>query len=81
MENDNSKCSKGCLSMIELNQIYQEDCIKFMNKLKEEKISLDVIVTSPPYNINKEYGSYKDNKERDAYLKWLKDVARTSHII
>ncbi|MFZ0896387.1 MAG: hypothetical protein WAZ77_17955 [Candidatus Nitrosopolaris sp.] len=49
--------------MIELNQIYQEDCIKFMNILKEEKISVDVIVTSPPYNINKGYGSYKDNKE------------------
>ncbi len=67
--------------MIELNQIYQEDCIKFMSKLKEEKVSVDVIVTSPPYNINKEYGSYKDNKERDEYLKWLEDVARASHNI
>ncbi|MDQ6667274.1 MAG: site-specific DNA-methyltransferase [Thermoproteota archaeon] len=81
MENVNSKCYKGRLSMIELNQIYQEDCIKFMSKLKEEKVSVDVIVTSPPYNINKEYGSYKDNKERDEYLKWLEDVARASHNI
>jgi site-specific DNA-methyltransferase (adenine-specific) len=67
--------------VIELNQIYQEDCIKFMSRLKEEKISVDVIVTSPPYNINKEYGSYKDNKERDEYLKWLEDVARSCYAI
>jgi site-specific DNA-methyltransferase (adenine-specific) len=67
--------------MIELNQIYQEDCIKFMSKLKEEKISVDVIVTSPPYNIKKEYGLYKDNKERDEYLKWLEDVARASYTV
>ncbi len=67
--------------MIELNQIYQEDCIKFMDRLKQEKISVDVIVTSPPYNINKEYGAYKDNKERDEYLDWLEDVARSCYVI
>ena len=67
--------------MIELNQIYQEECIKFMDRLKQEKISVDVIVTSPPYNINKEYGAYKDNKERDEYLDWLEDVARSCYVI
>ena len=49
--------------MIELNQIYQEECIKFMDRLKQEKISVDVIVTSPPYNINKEYGATKTTKK------------------
>jgi site-specific DNA-methyltransferase (adenine-specific) len=52
-----------------------------MSKLKEEKISIDVIVTSPPYNLNKDYGSYKDNKKREDYLKWLEDVANASHSI
>ncbi|HET7149019.1 MAG TPA: site-specific DNA-methyltransferase [Candidatus Nitrosopolaris sp.] len=81
MEDVNSKCIKECVSVIELNQIYQEDCIKFMSRLKEEKISVDVIVTSPPYNISKEYGSYKDNKERDEYLKWLEGVAMSCYAI
>ncbi|MFZ0510904.1 MAG: site-specific DNA-methyltransferase [Candidatus Nitrosopolaris sp.] len=52
-----------------------------MSKLKEEKISVDVIVTSPPYNIHKDYGSYKDNKERGEYLEWLKAVATASYSI
>jgi site-specific DNA-methyltransferase (adenine-specific) len=42
-----------------------------MHNLKSEKLYVDVIVTSPPYNINKEYGSYNDNRERDEYLDWL----------
>lgn len=49
-----------------------------MNKMKNEKLFVDVIVTSPPYNINKEYGVYKDNKERSDYLSWLRLVAQAS---
>ena len=64
--------------MIKPNNIYQEDCLTFMNKLASQGIQVDVIVTSPPYNINKEYGSYKDDKERDDYLNWLFKVAKTS---
>ena len=42
---------------------------------------VDVIVTSPPYNINKEYGSYRDNKERKDYLDWLYEIAQLSYLI
>ena len=42
---------------------------------------VDIIVTSPPYNINKEYGSYRDNKERRDYLDWLYEVAQLSYLI
>ena len=66
------KCDKvikksvhGLNTLINLNRIYQEDCLSFMSRLKDHKILVDVIVTSPPYNINKEYGLYKDNKEKD----------------
>ena len=42
--------------VIKINRIYNIDCIKFMQKLiNENKIKFDVIVTSPPYNINKYY--------------------------
>lgn len=64
--------------MIELNRIYQEDCLTFMDKLREQLINVDIIVTSPPYNISKEYGSYRDNKERNEYLYWLYQIAQKS---
>ncbi len=52
-----------------------------MKRLNLESVSVDVIVTSPPYNLNKEYGSYKDNKERDEYLNWLYEIAQLSYLI
>jgi len=67
--------------VIELNNIYNENCIEFMKRLNVESVSVDVIVTSPPYNLNKEYGSYKDNKERDEYLNWLYEIAQLSYLI
>jgi site-specific DNA-methyltransferase (adenine-specific) len=69
--------------MIELNKIYHEDCLDFMSKLEKEQppLLVDVIVTSPPYNINKEYRYYRDNKEGDEYLDWLYRVAQKSFSI
>jgi site-specific DNA-methyltransferase (adenine-specific) len=69
------------LGVIEFNNIYQEDCLTFMNKLNAQGRRVDVIVTSPPYNINKEYGLYKDDKERNEYLDWLADIAKSSQSI
>lgn len=39
----------------------------------------DGVVTSPPYNINKDYASYKENKEREEYLRWMREVADSSN--
>jgi site-specific DNA-methyltransferase (adenine-specific) len=36
---------------------------------------IDIIVTSPPYNIGKEYTTYKDDKTRIDYLDWMEQVA------
>ena len=46
--------------------------------MREENVFADVIVKSPPYNINKEYATYKDNKEEHNYLDWLQNVAEVS---
>jgi site-specific DNA-methyltransferase (adenine-specific) len=67
--------------VIELNKIYREDCLHFMKKIIRNGVSVDVIVTSPPYNINKNYRSYVDKKERNEYLSWLSEIARTSYNI
>ena len=49
-----------------------------MQKMREENVLVDVIVTSPPYNINKKYGTYKDNKEKHDHLDWSQNVAEAS---
>jgi len=36
--------------------------------------SIDVVVTSPPYNIGVAYRSYEDRKPREAYLAWLSGI-------
>ncbi|MGA9171527.1 MAG: site-specific DNA-methyltransferase [Nitrososphaeraceae archaeon] len=52
-----------------------------MKKLSSHNMTIDVILTSPPYNLNKAYGSYNDNKERTKYLDWLRDVAELSYSV
>ena len=54
------------------------DAIEVMKTLPPE--SVDLIVTDPPYNLNKDYGNTKDNLEFADYLKfsrnWLKEADR-----
>ncbi|VVC02838.1 Modification methylase MjaV [Candidatus Burarchaeum australiense] len=56
-----------------LNKLYVKDCVQFMKELPAE--SIDIIVTSPPYNIGKDYSVYKDDKTRLEYLTWMEQVA------
>ena len=56
-----------------LNKIFCKDCVEFMRELPNA--SIDVIVTSPPYNIGKEYTTYKDDKTRTEYLDWMEEIA------
>jgi len=60
---------------LELNNIYILDCIKGIKQMKKQSLIADVIVTSPPYNIGKEYNQYDDEKPREAYLDWMESVA------
>lgn len=52
-----------------------------MNSLAREGTKIDVIVTSPPYNIKKQYSQYKDDKERAEYLNWLEEIAKSSIVV
>ncbi len=45
-----------------------EDCVVGLKSLEAE--SIDVIVTSPPYNIDTKYRTYKDCGRRNEYLDW-----------
>lgn len=54
------------------------DVIQELSKMPDKSISL--IVTDPPYNLNKDYGNNKDNLEFAEYLKfskrWLSEAYR-----
>lgn len=54
-------------------EIYQEDILKFSSIPKE---SVDLIITSPPYNVDIHYNSHSDDLSYEDYLeftqKWIK---------
>ncbi|HIH00432.1 MAG TPA: site-specific DNA-methyltransferase [Thermoplasmata archaeon] len=62
--------------MLEHNRIYQMDCLQGLPQLL--RASVDVIVTSPPYNIGKPYRSYNDDRPRAEYLDWMETIATQS---
>ncbi len=59
-----------------LNRIFEEDCMAFLARAPAE--SLDVIVTSPPYNIGKDYSKYDDSQKDEDYVAWMGRVAEAS---
>ena len=51
---------------------YLEDCIRGMRKHVKSG-SIDVVVTSPPYNIGVKYSKHFDNLPREEYLEWMSE--------
>ena len=43
-----------------------------------DKESVDIIVTSPPYNIGKNYNEYNDKKTENEYMELMNEVAKES---
>jgi site-specific DNA-methyltransferase (adenine-specific) len=60
-------------------RLYQGDCLDLLAGL--DSGSIDVVVTSPPYNLGIKYRSYSDDLPRSEYLawteRWTRAVART----
>jgi site-specific DNA-methyltransferase (adenine-specific) len=50
-----------------------EDCVKAMARLPDEHV--DLVVTSPPYNLGVGYGKFSDRQDRQSYLKWCSEWA------
>ena len=55
-----------------LPEVINQDCLIGLQKI--DSGTIDVIVTSPPYNIGKKYKSYRDN--RNDYEEWMQKVAQ-----
>ena len=60
--------------MIETGKIINGDCIEVMKTFPEG--SIDLLVTSPPYNVNIAYDVHKDDLPMEDYYQWTKDWLR-----
>ena len=78
--------------MIELNKIYNENCLKTMQRIPNDSVNL--IITSPPYNKNFytkndkvskhdtatfrkiKYDTYNDDLQPEVYISWQKKVLK-----
>jgi len=49
-------------------ELRQKDCLTGMAKLPDQHI--DLVVTSPPYNLGIRYGKFFDRQDRQSYLRW-----------
>lgn len=53
------------------NTIYNEDCFITMSKMEDN--SIDIVMTSPPYNMTKRKGGNADTGRYDVYQDWLSE--------
>jgi len=56
---------------MEVNKIYNQDCISGMKEI--ESNTVDLIVTSPPYNLNINYADYNDSMKLEMYYNWCRE--------
>jgi len=54
--------------MLELNKIYKQDVLDGLRQVDSN--SCQIIIADPPYNIGKDFGNNKDNRELNEYLEW-----------
>lgn len=63
-----------------INKIVHSDNMDILKNLSDECI--DMIVTSPPYNLDIDYNSHEDNIPYDEYLEWcFKWISECSRVL
>lgn len=56
-------------------EFHRANCLEALQQELEPN-SVDVLVTSPPYNLGTDYNLYDDSESRESYLQWMKDWGR-----
>lgn len=75
------------MNMEYVNRIFNEDCVELMRKMIADDFKVDLILTSPPYNIGAKpigdkvrknhvarYDVYIDRRSSEEYRKWCVDL-------
>jgi site-specific DNA-methyltransferase (adenine-specific) len=55
-------------------KLHHADCVTGMAQMAKQ--SVDVVVTSPPYNLGIKYNKFADDQSRDEYLEWCRAWTR-----
>jgi site-specific DNA-methyltransferase (adenine-specific) len=63
-------CKEERTLSLELDRVYNEDCLEGLRKVAEGSIAL--AFADPPFNIGYEYDVYDDRLEADRYLDWCR---------
>jgi site-specific DNA-methyltransferase (adenine-specific) len=53
--------------------LHQKDCVEGVATLPKEHV--DLVITSPPYNLGVRYQKYSDRQDRQSYLEWCEKWA------
>ena len=56
---------------MEFNKIYHGDCVEGLKSMPDNIV--DLVVTSPPYNLNIDYAHHKDDMKLEAYYNWCRE--------
>lgn len=63
-----------------LDQVVLGDCLQIMSNIEDN--SVDISFADPPFNLEKKYGSYKDQRPDAEYVewcrKWLSEMVRVT---
>ncbi len=51
-----------------IDKVHNADCLELMRSMPAESVSM--VFADPPFNLNKKYSSYKDNRPFDEYMDW-----------
>lgn len=55
------------------------NCLPLMREMDPQ--SVDVVVTSPPYNLSLAYGVYDDSRDENEYVDWLCEICGAVRIV
>ena len=58
-------------------ELRNQDCVVGMRAMSE--MSVDLVVTSPPYNLGIRYSKFSDDQARGEYLRWCRDWTGEVH--
>jgi site-specific DNA-methyltransferase (adenine-specific) len=67
------QCSLREVHFVTRFDLRLEDCLEGIARLPDEHV--DLVVTSPPYNLGVRYGKYSDRQDRQSYLRWCGEWA------
>lgn len=78
--NENYSAPRVESKSLEVDTIFCGDCLEGLSRIADNSVQL--AVTSPPYNVGIQYDTYTDNLTYEKYLEWLKKVwAETKRVL